>query len=152
MTSADRDLSTRARELSLRAFGVFPDIPFSFNSRLKRVLGRLVYSKSRGTLTPLRIEISSSISCNEELLKRTLLHELSHFYLMKNDRDFSHSSPEFQKLSEELGFNIVAEYEGLPVHRWVCSACKKTVALSFNRREKKGLSSCCKAPIELQEK
>jgi len=152
LTSADRDLSTRARELSLRAFGVFPDIPFSFNSRLKRVLGRLVYSKSRGTLTPLRIEISSSISCNEELLKRTLLHELSHFYLMKNDRDFSHSSPEFKKLSEELGFDIVAEYEGLPVHRWVCSACKKTVALSFNRREKKGLSSCCKAPIELQEK
>lgn len=137
MDSANRNLATKARELSLKAFGVFPDIPFSFNSRLKRILGRLVYSRNRGTLTPLRIEISSSISENEELLKKTLLHELSHFYLMTNDRDFSHGSPEFKKLAEELDFDIVAEYEGLPVHRWVCSVCKKTVALSFNRREKK---------------
>ncbi|MCP5457121.1 hypothetical protein BG32_08625 [Mesotoga sp. HF07.pep.5.2.highcov] len=152
MDSADRNLATKARELSLSAFGVFPDIPFSFNSRLKRVLGRLVYSKSREMLTPLRIEISSSISDNEELLKKTLLHELSHFYLMMNDRDFSHNSPEFRKLSQELGFDIVAEYEGLPVHIWVCSVCKRTVAISFNRRRKNGLSSCCKAPIELQEK
>ena len=152
MDSANRNLATKARELSLKAFGVFPDIPFSFNSRLKRILGRLVYSRNQGTLTPLRIEISSSISENEELLKKTLLHELSHFYLITNDRDFSHGSPEFEKLAEELDFDIVAEYEGLPVHRWVCSVCKKTVALSFNRREKKGLSSCCKAPIELQEK
>ena len=152
MDSANRNLATKARELSLKAFGVFPDIPFSFNSRLKRILGRLVYSRNQGTLTPLRIEVSSSISENEELLKKTLLHELSHFYLMTNDRDFSHGSPEFKKLAEELDFDIVAEYEGLPVHRWVCSVCKKTVALSFNRREKKGLSSCCKAPIELQEK
>ena len=42
MDSADRNLATKAEKLSLVPSGVFPDIPFSFNSRLKRVLGRLV--------------------------------------------------------------------------------------------------------------
>ena len=102
----DRELVTLSRILSLKVFGVFPDIPFSFNSRLKRVLGRLVYLKAAGRFKPLRIEIASSIYENEELLTGTILHELSHYYLMINGRDFSHSSQDFKKLSSELGFDI----------------------------------------------
>jgi len=102
----DRELVNLSRILSLKVFGVFPDIPFSFNSRLKRVLGRLVYLKAAGRFKPLRIEIASSIYENEELLTGTILHELSHYYLMINGRDFSHSSQDFKKLSSELGFDI----------------------------------------------
>ena len=102
----DRELVKLSRILSLKVFGVFPDISFSFNSRLKRVLGRLVYLKVAGRFEPLRIEIASSIYGNEELLTGTILHELSHYYLMINGRDFSHSSQDFKKLSSELGFDI----------------------------------------------
>jgi SprT-like protein len=77
--SANRNLATKARELSLKAFGVFPDIPFSFNSRLKRILGRLVYSRNRGTLTPLRIEISYISEMKTS--QKDPVAQLSHFYL-----------------------------------------------------------------------
>jgi SprT-like protein len=100
------ELVKLSRILSLKVFGVFPDISFSFNSRLKRVLGRLVYLKFACRFEPLRKEIASSIYGNEELLTGTILHELSHYYLMINGRDFSHSSQDFKKLSSELGFDI----------------------------------------------
>lgn len=152
MAADNRELTRFARELSLEAFGLFPDIPFFFNSRLKRVLGRLVYLKNRTDFKPVRIEVSTSIRENETLLAKTLLHELSHFYLMISKKDFSHSCEEFKKLSLELGFELKASCEGLFLYKWLCASCGKTVAVSFNKRKKSGLSACCLAPLILTAK
>ncbi len=148
----NRELTDMARMLSIKTFGIFPDIPFSFNSRLKRVLGRLVYSKKQSGFEPVRIEISALIFDKERLLEKTLLHELSHLYLMINERDFTHGSRDFRELSVELGFDVKISCDELPVHKWTCSSCGRVVAISFIKKKRNGLSFCCHAPINYASK
>lgn len=99
-------MKIRVRELSLKSFGRFLDIPVILNKRLKRSLGRLVYRKRGGNFEPLRIELSPVILDNEELFNKTVLHELSHWFLMIEGKNFRHNSSDFKGLSKEFDFPV----------------------------------------------
>lgn len=99
-------MKIKVRELSLRYFGRFLDIPVVVNGRLKRSLGRLVYRKCEDRFEPLRIELSPAVLKSDELFNKTVLHELSHWFLMIGGKNFRHNSSDFKRLSEELDFPV----------------------------------------------
>ncbi len=105
MDDEQKKLRFLVRTLAAEEFGLFFDLPIKLNSRLKRTLGRIVYKKDKGKVVPLRMELSPVLLDDSKLLKKTILHELSHWYLMINDKDYKHRSNEFRKLSDKYEFD-----------------------------------------------
>ena len=123
-------------------------MPISINSRLKKTLGRLVYRKINGNFVPLRLEFSPSILEDPLLLEKTILHELSHWYLMVKGKSFNHGSDDFKKLSASLDFPIFQNISSVPAHYWKCSDCGRIVAVNFKKVDySKSLTFCCKAKL-----
>lgn len=144
-----RTLKLKVRELSLREFGLFPDIPISINSRLKKTLGRLVYKKINGNCIPMKLEFSPSILEDTALLEKTILHELSHWYLMIEGKNFGHGSEDFKKLSTSLDFPIFQNISSVPAHYWKCSHCERIVAVNFKKVDySSSRTFCCNSKLE----
>ncbi|WP_156173104.1 SprT-like domain-containing protein [Kosmotoga pacifica] len=101
----NNEIKLKIRELALEHFGLFFDIPVVINPRLKRTLGRIIYRKTKEGCFPCSMELSPSILNDPLLLEKTILHELSHWYLMVTNQDFHHRSKEFKTLSRKLGFD-----------------------------------------------
>jgi SprT-like protein len=51
------------------------------------------------------MELSPTLLDDTELLRKTILHELAHWYLMINGKDYKHRSVEFKKLSDKYKFD-----------------------------------------------
>lgn len=105
MDEEHKKLRFLVRALAAEKFGLFFDLPIKLNSRLKRTLGRIVYKKDKKEVVPLRMELSPTLLDDSELLRKTVLHELAHWYLMINGKEYKHRSVEFRELSEKYKFD-----------------------------------------------
>ncbi|MFO7882415.1 MAG: SprT-like domain-containing protein [Kosmotogaceae bacterium] len=105
MDEEHKKLRFLVRTLAAEEFGLFFDLPIKLNSRLKRTLGRIVYKKDREKIMPLRMELSPVLLDDSTRLRKTILHELAHWYLMINGKDYKHRSAEFKNLSNKYEFD-----------------------------------------------
>ncbi|TYB81902.1 MAG: hypothetical protein FXF54_14275 [Kosmotoga sp.] len=105
MNDEEKKLRFLVRTLAAEEFGLFFDLPIKLNSRLKRTLGRIVYKKNNKKVMPLRMELSPVLLDDSKLLKKTILHELTHWYLMINGKDYKHRSVEFKEFSDKYEFD-----------------------------------------------
>ena len=101
------------------------DIPIEFNTRLKRVFGRFVSSKSKGSV---KIEMSVDFIINhpKNHIIDVFKHELVHYALFEKGLPFHDGDPIFESELKKHGVSSTHTYEYLgEVHRYICENCNK---------------------------
>jgi SprT-like protein len=124
------------------------EIPIIFNTRLKKVFGRLIYKNLGKMCVPIKIEMSVDfmISHPRERIIDVLKHELVHYALCVQGLPFDDGHPVFENKLKELGVNSTRTYEYLgELHRYECINCRKV----YERKRKlvkTAFCNCSKGP------
>ncbi|HLO11565.1 MAG TPA: SprT-like domain-containing protein [Pseudoneobacillus sp.] len=109
-------------------FGLDLSVPIEFNTRMKRCLGRFLFSKKLGENVPLKIEMSVDFmqSHPREHIYDVLKHELVHYALCVMKRPFDDGHPVFEGELRKLGIKSTHSYQVAgSVHKYVCERCGK---------------------------
>jgi SprT-like protein len=106
------------------------EIPVSFNTRLKRVFGRLIIKKSRGVSTPVEIQMSVDFMSShpKQHIIDVFKHELVHYALCKKGLPFFDGHPTFESELKKLNINSTQTYHYLgEMHKYTCKNCGKNI-------------------------
>ena len=97
--------------------GKITKIPVKWNSRMRTTAGYCKFKKRSEIFTPIRIELSKKLFQNEnwdkEKIKRTLIHEMVHAYLLEFHNERGHTS-RFQSMMTM----ITGEYKNHRCHNY----------------------------------
>ena len=95
--------------------GQLPDIPCSVNSRLRKTLGRCRFQRKGRRIVPIAIEIKKGLS--DGVLRKTLLHEMSHVWAMVFHKETGHGAWFWMKMTA-LGYPKGHILETGEMDRW----------------------------------
>lgn len=132
----------------LKNYEMTLDVPIEFNSRLKRVLGRVIIRKKNGIYIPEKIEMSIDFmkAHPKENIIDVMKHELVHYALATKQLPFKDGETLFESELKKYGIKSSGAYSYLgAMHRYTCTNCNK----NFDRKRKLTLGSSCtcsKAP------
>lgn len=96
-----------------------PEIPVAWNKRLRTTAGRCAYKGTNKSISPTKIELSyklfQSLNWNSESIKNTLLHEMTHAYLIEKYNDVSHGDRFQSVMTKITGKNINHTYHSYDI-------------------------------------
>lgn len=112
----------------LSEYGMKMDIPLKFNPRSKRRLGCYFYNKDKktGDIIPLHIDLSQQmlISASREQIVDVLKHELVHYALSVQGKNFSDGDYDFESELRRRGVKSTGYYKGNGyAHVYKCNLC-----------------------------
>jgi SprT-like protein len=110
----------------LKNYNMTLDVPIKFNTRLKRVLGRVIIKKSNGIYRASEIQMSVDFLQNhpKENIIDVLKHELVHYVLCTQQKPFQDGHPVFEGELRKHGIkstNFFPQYGQL--HSYKCEDC-----------------------------
>ena len=107
--------------------GEIPDIPVVWNGRMTTTAGFCRYRRSAGQIRPLSIDLSERLFRNMDFdlskVKRTLIHEMVHAYLVHKYNEKGHT-PRFQRMMTE----ITGEHKNHRCHNYDTTGLKRKQA------------------------
>lgn len=121
-------------------------IPIEFNTRLKRVFGRMCYKKKNGQYIPEKIEMSVDFMQThpKEHIIDILKHELVHYVLCEKQLPFNDGDKVFEDELKRLGVSRTHTYHYLgDVHHYECKNCGKT----YERKRKLVKTAYCMCSV-----
>tara|TARA_B100000900_G_scaffold362990_1_gene336646 strand:+ start:34 stop:501 length:468 start_codon:yes stop_codon:yes gene_type:complete len=85
--------------------GVLPcDLTVTYNSRLRRMLGKAFYRYEHGgNMVPVRIEIRSNHRWTNRFLRKVMIHEMCHIWAYQEHNEDGHGRMFWTKM-RELGY------------------------------------------------
>ena len=101
------DLNNMFDELNKEHFdGRISKIPAKWNNRMRTAAGYCKFKRDvSGNLTPIRIDLSKKLFANEdwdpEKIKRTMIHEMTHAFLIEHHNEKGHSQ-RFQSIMTKI--------------------------------------------------
>ena len=119
--------------------------PIEFNSRIKRVLGRVIVVGKQ----PKKIELSVDLIKNhkKEVIIDIFKHELVHYALMLKGEPYSDGHPNFENKLRELGVSSTRSYPYYgSLHRYECKNCNKKIERKRKINEKIAYCPCSLGP------
>lgn len=132
MNIKHHELVSIANEFLNENYEMKLDIPIEFNQRLKRVFARFKYFVKDKVNIPDKIEMSIQfiVSHDREVIIDVLKHELVHYALCSQNKQFKDGQKTFEDELKRLGIKRTGVYtiKG-DTHKYVCSRCGQ----SYNR-------------------
>lgn len=132
------------------------DIDVKMNGRLTRCMGRFVHYPSRAK--PCHLEFSKHLlnGCfSDDALDAILKHELAHWVLFTDGRDYRDGSGDFEREIKRIGGATQGDELSSSCFYATCGECGKIVAkkrihsdIAKFLHNERYTSSCCDAPIE----
>jgi SprT-like protein len=147
-------LLTLANKLSQHFWKKECTIPVVWNGRLKKAMGRFLFSYQGKKRIPVRIEMSKHAAqfINREIFIAVLLHELCHYHLFIQGHPFDDHHPLFEKELGRVGAistnTVQIPQKGFEL---ICSQCQQTIGTRRRMNTSRYLSGCCKAKIAKKE-
>jgi len=107
--------------------GEIPNIPVVWNGRMTTTAGYCRYRRSVGQLYPIKIDLSEKLFRNMDYdiskVKRTLIHEMVHAYLIHKFNEKGHT-PRFQRMMTD----ITGEHKNHRCHNYDTTGLKRKQA------------------------
>lgn len=132
----------------LKNYDLKLEVPVEFNTRLKKILGRVLFNKVNGEFIPLKIEMSIDFMKNhpKEHIIDVFKHELVHYALCVSGLPFDDGDEVFESELKKYGIKSTNSYSYLgDLHRYTCQNCGKQIERK-RRLVKTAYCGCSRGP------
>ena len=132
----------------LQNYNLKLDVPIEFNTRLKNILGRVLYIKKQGEHIPQKIEMSIDFIRNhpKEHITDVFKHELVHYAMCVQGLPFNDGDKHFEDELKKYGIKSTHSYSYLgELHRYTCENCGNKIERK-RKLVKTAYCGCSKGP------
>lgn len=148
--STVNELTQYSEEYLKENYNLELTVPIKINKRLRRALGR--FQHDIRNKVPVLIDLSHNLIMHHSLdeIRDVLNHELIHYALYMQGRDFKDGQAEFENELVKKGVSATNEmYCKAPKHIYSCGNCNETTSRRAVKLKDKGsyVSNCCRAPL-----
>lgn len=147
-------LKRLANKLSLHFWGKPCQIPVAWNGRLRRTMGRFLFTEQSGKRTPLKIELSKYAAqwIDRDIFVAVLLHELCHYHLFIQGQPYQDHHPVFEQELKRVGA-ISTQRVQLPqkAYKLYCQGCERYLGIRRRLNTSRYRSQCCQKAIVKKE-
>ena len=151
MELTELEVELLIKELSRKLFKKEFDLPVKRNNRLRRAQARFRAKHGIYERIPLYIECSKKIYDGTYKLNTTigiLTHELCHWWLFINNKNYRDVDLEFKELLKKFGAPASVKSVGL-INRFSCSECGKFIIATSSTKysNHRYYTKCCHAHL-----
>lgn len=158
---SEQDLNIIAKDMAKRFWGKTLNIPIKINKKKTGLaMGTFIFLKY--SKKPVRIDISGRLTqhYSKEMVLDTLMHELTHWHIFTEGKNFRDGEDDFEKELKKLGAHPTKTTKRAgELYQCACSRCHKNVGAQqhskiivkkWTKPGSKYTSKCCKASIYIK--